>query len=96
VSERKNTRHVILWPTLCNTRGNIYGLHRARREGTVAAIPPLVGHHRAIAVHHGGTPGDGGGGVGAFVVLNTKIGEWEDTLSALLGIAGIWYTNRRF
>jgi len=71
MAERKHTRHVILWSPFCNTRRNSDGLHWARGEGSVTAVPPLVGHHRAVAIHHGGAPGDGGGGVGAFVVLHT-------------------------
>merc|ERR1719206_1110632 len=42
----------------------------------VTTVPLL-----STMVAHQGT-GEGGGGVGAFVVLNAKIGEWEDTLSA--------------
>jgi len=71
MAERKHTRHVILWSPFCNTRRNSDGLDWARGEDSVTAVPPLVGHHRAVAIHHGGAPGDGGGGVGAFVVLHT-------------------------
>jgi len=93
MTEREHARHVILGTSLCNTGGNGNILHWARREGSVAAVPPVVGHHRVVAVHHSGTPGDRGGGVGALVVLHTKVVKGEDTLRTIVGVARIWYTN---
>ena len=94
VAEREDTGQVILGSSNCNTGRNGDGLQRARGDGGVAAVPPLVGHHCAIAVHHGGTPGGGGGGVCALIVLQTKIGEGEDTLGAVIGVAGVGHSAR--
>ena len=93
VTEREDTGRIILRTSICYTGRKCYGLHWAGGEGGVAAIPPIVGHHSIIAVHHGGTPWSGRGGVGALVVLHAQVGEGEYTLCAFVSGAGVWHTQ---
>ena len=64
-------------------------LHRAGRGLGVSAVAPVVDDDCAIGIQLGGTPGGGGVLVSALVILNTVIGEWEDTGGALQGAAGV-------
>jgi len=92
MTEREHTGHVILRSSLCNTGRDSDWLHWTRGEGCVAAVAPIVCHNSTIAVHHGGTPWGGGGGVCAVVVLHIIVCEGEDTLSTIIGGAGVGYS----
>jgi len=55
------------------------GLRGAGGGGGDGAVAPAVGHHAAVSVGGGGTPGDRGVSVGALVVRHTCVAEGKDT-----------------
>ena len=50
-----------------------------------AAVAPLVGDDLSIVIDLCCTPGGGGAGVGTLVILDSLIGEGEDTEVACIG-----------
>ena len=65
------------------------GLGRAGGELGVLTVPPVVDDDGAVGVELGGTPGGGGAGVGALVVLHLLVGEGEHTEASLRGEARV-------
>ena len=80
MTEGEDTRHA----GLGRAGGEGGGVLGAQGVVGGGAVAPLVSHHGVVRVDHGGTPGGWGGGVGAPVVLNTRVGEGEDA-----GVVGL-------
>lgn len=75
---------------LSGAGGQLGGVLRAGGVLGGGAVPPPVGHHRVVRVHHGGAPRGRRVGVGAPVVHNAVVGEREDTRVIGVGHARVW------
>jgi hypothetical protein len=63
---------------LSGAGGQLGGVLRAGGVLGGGAVPPPVGHHRVVRVHHGGAPRGRRVGVGAPVVIHAVVGEREN------------------
>ena len=69
---------------LCCAGGDVRGVLGAVGELGGGAVPPSVGHHCVVGVHHGRTPRGRRVGVGATEVLDSIVGEGENA-----GVVGL-------